>query len=206
MKIIAVGMNYREHLKELGDPVPVEPVIFMKPETAALYSGNTFFIPDFSSEIDYEAELVIKISRDGKFIQSQSACEHYNEITVGIDFTARDLQRSLRAQKNPWELCKAFDQSAGIGVFVNTDCLRDKENIEFSLDVNGKTRQHGFSSDLIFGFDEIVSYVSRFVTLCKDDLIYTGTPSGIGKVAPGDLLEGFLEKERVLEIRIDQSV
>jgi 2-keto-4-pentenoate hydratase/2-oxohepta-3-ene-1,7-dioic acid hydratase in catechol pathway len=206
MKIIAVGMNYRAHLKELGDPVPQEPVIFMKPETAALYTEETFFIPDFSKEIHYEAELVIKISKDGKLINVQSAYKHYHEITVGIDFTARDLQRSLRAQRNPWELCKAFDQSAGIGIFMDIDRLRDKENIEFKLDINGHARQQGFSSDMIFGFDDIISYVSRFVTLCEGDLIYTGTPFGIGSVAKGDLLEGFLEKEKVLEIRIDRNI
>lgn len=202
MKIIAVGMNYKAHIKELGDPVPQEPVIFMKPGSAILKNHKTFVIPDFSNEIHYETELVIKISRSGKSIERQSARSHYDEITVGIDFTARDLQRSLRAKANPWELCKAFDHAAGLGEFVTIEQLKNRENIEFGLEINGKVVQHGFSSDMLFGFDDIVAYVSRFITLSKGDLIYTGTPSGIGPVHNGDLLEGYLEGTKVLVIPI----
>lgn len=202
MKIIAVGMNYREHIRELGDPIPQEPVIFMKPSSAILKNHEIFYIPDFSKEIHYETELVVKISRFGKSIGKQSARNHYNEITVGIDFTARDMQRIFRAKGNPWELCKAFDHSAAVGEFVDIEHLKDRENIEFVLDINGKEMQHAFSSDMLFEFDEIVSYVSRFITLYKGDLIYTGTPSGIGPVRNGDLLEGYLEGTKVLDISI----
>ena len=202
MKIIAVGMNYRAHIRELGDPIPQEPVIFMKPSSAILNNHGTFNIPDFSKEIHYEAELVVKISRSGKSVEKQAARRHYNEITVGIDFTARDMQRALRAKGNPWELCKAFDHSAAIGEFVSIDQLKDRENIEFGLQIGGKEVQHGFSSDMLFDFDEIIAYVSRFVTLNEGDLIYTGTPSGIGPVNNGDLLEGYLEGIKVLDIPI----
>ena len=203
MKIFAVGMNYKAHLLELGDAVPDEPVIFMKPDTALLAKGEPFVLPQFSDELDYEAELVIKISRNGKFIPKEVAKDYFDEITVGIDFTARDLQRSLRAKKNPWELCKAFDQSAGLGDFVSIRQLKDKKNISFSLTINGEIRQSGVSSDMIFGFDEIISYISQYITLCEGDLIYTGTPSGIGKLSKNDFLEGFMENNKVLEIRID---
>lgn len=202
MKIIAVGMNYRAHIQELGDPVPQEPVIFMKPSSAILSNHEAFDIPDFSNEIHYETELVIKISRSGKSVEKQSARRYYNEITVGIDFTARDMQRTLRAKGNPWELCKAFDHSAAVGEFVNIDQLKDRENIEFGLKIGGKEVQHGFSSDMLFDFDEIIAYVSRFITLNQGDLIYTGTPSGIGPVSNRDLLEGYLDGIKVLDISI----
>lgn len=202
MKIIAVGMNYRAHIRELGVPVPQEPVIFMKPDSAILRNHKTFIFPDFSKEIHYETELVVRISRYGKSIGKQFARSHYNEITVGIDFTARDLQRTLRAKGNPWELCKAFDHSAAVGEFVNIEHLKDRENIEFGLRINGKEVQHGFSSEMLFDFDDIVAYVSRFITLYKGDLIYTGTPSGIGPVHNEDCLEGYLEGFKVLDILI----
>ena len=203
MKIFAVGMNYKAHIQELADQIPTEPVIFMKPDTALLPNGETFFIPEFSGEIHYETELVIKINKKGKSIKKESACEYYNELSVGIDFTARDLQRTLRAKGNPWEICKAFDQSAGVGVFVDMSGLKEKGNISFSLDINGKTVQQGYSSDMLFGFDEIIAYVSRFFTLEKGDLIFTGTPSGIGRIVKGDILEGFLENAKILEIQIE---
>lgn len=202
MKIIAVGMNYKAHIKELGDPIPQEPVIFLKPDSAALYNGQTFVLPSFSDELHYETELVVKICKEGKEIKKALASEHYREITVGIDFTARDLQRSLRSKGNPWELCKGFDQSAGIGEFIEIDRLECKENIEFNLDINGKMIQHGFSSDMLFDFDDIIAYVSRFITLKEGDLIFTGTPYGVGPVFEGDVLEGFLEKRKVLDIKI----
>ncbi|MDR1172102.1 MAG: fumarylacetoacetate hydrolase family protein [Bacteroidales bacterium] len=202
MKIIAVGMNYKAHLRELGDAVPEEPVIFLKPDTALLAKGEPFVLPKFSNELDYETELVIKISKAGKCIAKADANGYFDAITVGIDFTARDLQRSLRAKKNPWELCKAFDQSAGLGDFVPIRQLKDKENITFSLIINGVTKQSGVSSDMIFGFGEIISFVSQYITLCEGDLIYTGTPSGIGSLKAGDILEGFLEGEKVLKIEI----
>jgi 2-keto-4-pentenoate hydratase/2-oxohepta-3-ene-1,7-dioic acid hydratase in catechol pathway len=202
MKIIAVGMNYKAHLSELGDPEPQEPVIFLKPDDAVLKNGEDFILPDFSKEMDYETELVIKLSKTGKNVKKEEAGTYYNEITVGIDFTARDLQRSLRAKRNPWELCKAFDRSAGLGEFIPVDQLKNPNDIGFGLTINGIKRQTGRSSDMIFGFDDIISYVSRFMTLYEGDLIYTGTPSGIGRLSKNDLLEGFLENKKVLEIRV----
>lgn len=202
MKIIAVGMNYKSHLPEIGDEIPDEPVIFLKPDTALLPDDESFILPHFSDEIDYETELVIKISQKGKCIDESSAHNYYDEITVGIDFTARDKQRQLRAKKNPWELCKAFDQSAGLGEFVSINSLENSTNISFYLAINGVTRQFGLSSDMIFSFDKIIAFVSQYITLCEGDLIYTGTPSGIGQVYKGDLLEGFLENKKVLEINI----
>ncbi|GHU88310.1 2-hydroxyhepta-2,4-diene-1,7-dioate isomerase [Bacteroidia bacterium] len=202
MKIIAVGMNYKAHLSELGDPEPQEPVIFLKPDDAVLKNDEDFILPDFSKEMDYETELVIKLSKTGKNVKKEEAGTYYNEITVGIDFTARDLQRSLRAKRNPWELCKAFDQSAGLGEFIPIDQLKNPNDIGFELTINGIKRQTGRSSDMIFGFNDIISYVSRFMTLYEGDLIYTGTPSGIGRLSKDDTLEGFLESKKVLEIRV----
>ena len=209
MKILAVGMNYREHLKELGNPVPQEPVIFSKPDSSLLEatekrpSANMpFFLPDFNSAIHYETELVIRINRLGKSIAAMFAHRYYDAVTVGLDLTARDLQQRLRSEGKPWELCKGFDQSAVVGSFVPMETLGPIQDIRFSLLRNGESVQQGHTADMIFPVDDIIEYVSRFYTLKTGDLIYTGTPSGIGSLAVGDHLEGFLEARKCLDLRV----
>lgn len=203
MKIIAVGMNYARHNEELGHTlVDKDPVIFMKPDSAILKDGKPFFIPDFSNEIHYETELVVRICRLGKNIASRFAYRYYDAMTVGIDFTARDLQRKYRAQGNPWELCKGFDNSAAIGTFVPVERFAGKENLEFSLNIDNKEVQRGQTSNMLFQIDEIIAYVSQFVTLKIGDLLFTGTPEGVGPVTPGQHLEGYLENEKLLDFYI----
>ncbi|KAA6323763.1 Ureidoglycolate lyase [termite gut metagenome] len=203
MKIIAVGMNYALHNEELGNESPEkEPVIFMKPDSAILKDGKPFFIPDFSNEIHYETELVVRISRLGKHIAQRFAHRYYDAITVGIDFTARDLQREFRQKGNPWELCKGFDDSAAIGAFVPKDKYADIQQLNFYLTINGKEVQRGHTSNMLFGIDEVIAYVSRFVTLKIGDLLFTGTPEGVGEVEVGQHLEGYLEEERLLDFYI----
>ncbi len=201
MKIICIGMNYAEHTKELNFAMPSEPVIFMKPDSELLRDNKPFFVPDFSSEIHYETELVLRICKLGKNIAPQFASRYYNEIGLGIDFTARDLQRDLRSKGLPWEICKSFDNSAAVGDFVPVESL-DKTNIEFRLDINSQTVQRGTSADMIFSFDEIIAYVSRFYTLKIGDLIFTGTPSGIGAVAINDVLEGYIGDRKMFNFRV----
>lgn len=202
MKIICIGMNYRSHLVEMNNPVPENPVFFMKPETALIKPGMPFFHPDFSSEIHYEVELVLRISKLGRHIQPKFAHTYYSEIGVGIDFTARDLQRACRQEGLPWEIAKAFDGSGPVSSFVPLRSLQSPGDIRFSLKKNGDLVQHGRSTDLIFGFDALISYVSSFVTLKIGDLLFTGTPAGVGKVQVGDHLEAFLEDKKMLDIRI----
>jgi 2-keto-4-pentenoate hydratase/2-oxohepta-3-ene-1,7-dioic acid hydratase in catechol pathway len=203
MKIIAVGMNYALHNEELGNESPEkEPVIFMKPDSAILKDGKPFFIPDFSNEIHYETELVVRISRLGKHIAQRFAHRYYDAITVGIDFTARDLQREFRQKGNPWELCKGFDDSAAIGAFVPKDKFADIQQLNFYLTINGKEVQRGHTSNMLFGIDEVITYVSRFVTLKIGDLLFTGTPARVGEVEVGQHLEGYLEEERLLDFYI----
>lgn len=204
MKIIAVGMNYPAHCKELhsNEPIPEQPVIFMKPDSALLKDGKPFFIPDFSSQIEYETELVVRINRLGKNISTRFANRYYDAVTVGIDFTARDMQNKLRAEGKPWELCKGFDNSAVVGEFVSIDKINDIQNLKFHLDINGNTVQTGNSADMIFKIDEIIAFVSRFYTLKIGDLLYTGTPVGVGKVNVDDHLEGYLLEEKVLDFYI----
>lgn len=200
MKIICIGRNYAEHAKELKNDIPTEPVYFLKPDTALL-KDEDFYLPDFTNDMHHEIELVLKISKAGKHIEEQFAHKYYNEIGLGIDFTARDLQTKAKEKGLPWEMAKAFDNSAPIGRFVNKDSL-ELNNIHFSLTVNGETRQAGNSSDLIFSFDNIISYVSKFITLKVGDLIYTGTPKGVGQVRVGDKLEGFINGESFLKLQI----
>jgi acylpyruvate hydrolase len=200
MKIICIGRNYAEHAKELKNEVPTEPVFFMKPDTALLKEED-FYLPDFTSDLHHEIELVLKISKAGKHIEEQFAHKYYTEIGLGIDFTARDLQTKAKEKGLPWEMAKAFDNSAPIGKFVNKDSLQ-LNNIAFSLNINGEIRQAGNSSDLIFYFDKIIAYVSKFITLKVGDLIYTGTPKGVGQVRVGDQLEGFLNGESFLKLRV----
>lgn len=200
MKIIAVGMNYAAHNKELHHSLELsEPTIFMKSDSSLLKDGKPFFIPDFSSEIHYETELVVKIDRLGKNIAERFAHRYYTEVTVGIDFTARDLQRKLREQGLPWELSKAFDNSAVVGTFVPVEQVGSISNLPFHLDINGKTVQKGNTQDMLFSVDKIIAYVSRFFTLKIGDFIYTGTPVGVGPVQIDDHLQGYIGEQKLLD-------
>jgi 2-keto-4-pentenoate hydratase/2-oxohepta-3-ene-1,7-dioic acid hydratase in catechol pathway len=192
MKIICVGRNYIDHAKELNNPIPSSPLIFMKPSTALLTDSKPFYHPDFSDNIHYELEIVLKICKNGKSIQENFAPSYYAQIGLGIDFTARDLQDTLKDKGQPWELAKAFDHSACIGDFVDKSEL-DLNSIKFELHKNGKIVQKGDTADLIFKFDYLISYISQFFTLQVGDLIFTGTPAGVGKVNIDDHYEGFLE-------------
>ena len=205
MKIFAVGMNYLEHNKELHNSLYIqeEPVIFTKADSALLTRGRPFFIPDFAQRCDYETELVVRICRLGRSIPQRFAHRYYDAVTVGIDFTARDVQERLRAKGLPWEICKGFDGSAAIGSFVAKESLgKDIKDLSFHLDINGTTVQSGHTADMIHTVDEIVSYVSRFFTLKTGDLIFTGTPAGVGPVHIDDHLEGWLEEDKVLEFNV----
>ena len=197
MKIICIGRNYLAHVKELDNALPTKPMFFMKPETALLPEGEAFPYPDFSQKVHYETELVLHICKSGKAIEEETASEYYDAITVGIDFTARDLQSECKAKGHPWEIAKAFDCSAPIGRFKKISALKHPEDIAFGMKLNGEWVQQGHSRDMIFSFDKIVSYVSRFVTLNEGDIIFTGTPQGVGEVHVGDKLELFLEGESV---------
>jgi 2-keto-4-pentenoate hydratase/2-oxohepta-3-ene-1,7-dioic acid hydratase in catechol pathway len=199
MKIICVGLNYRKHAAEMKRPLPSEPMIFLKPDSAILKKNKPFFIPDFSDDVQYEAEIVLRISRLGKGIAPGYAARYYDALTVGIDFTARDLQHKFSQAGHPWELSKTFDGSAPLGTFLPRERFSDPAAISFTLEVNGEVRQEGNTSDLIFGFDSIISYVSRYYTLKTGDLIFTGTPSGVGPVHKGDNLVARLEEETVLD-------
>ena len=203
MKIIAVGMNYAAHNKELHHTLELtEPTIFMKSDSSLLKDGKPFFIPDFSSEIHYETELVIKVDRLGKNIAERFAHRYYHEVTVGIDFTARDWQRRLRAQGLPWELSKSFDNSAAIGTFIPLAEVGNVNDLSFRLDLNGKTVQEGHTREMLFSVDRIIAYVSRFFTLKIGDLIYTGTPAGVGPVHIGDRLEGYVGDRKLLDFHV----
>jgi acylpyruvate hydrolase len=202
MKIIAIGRNYAEHAKELNNPVPGVPVIFMKPETALLKENKPFYHPDFSDDIHHEIEMVIKISKEGKHISEQFAQNYFEEIGLGVDFTARDIQSKHKEKGLPWELAKAFDGSAPVSSFVSKSQFADLKNINFRLDVNGETRQQGNTSYMLFSFEYIIAFVSKYITLKKGDLIYTGTPQGVGKVNIGDQLEGYLENVKMLDFLI----
>lgn len=203
MKILAVGHNYESHNVEMKRTFQSnKPVIFMKPESALLKDGKPFFIPDFSNEIHYETEMVVKINRLGKNIEEKFAHRYYDELTVGIDFTARDLQRDLKEKSLPWEIAKGFDGSATIGNFISKDEFQDIQNINFHLDINSKTIQQGNTRDMIFSVDKIIAYVSQFFTLKIGDLIYTGTPSGVGPVKIDDHLEGYLEDNKLLDFHL----
>ncbi len=203
MKIIAVGMNYAAHNKELHHTLELtEPTIFMKSDSSLLKDGKPFFIPDFSSEIHYETELVIKVDRLGKNIAERFAHRYYHEVTVGIDFTARDWQRRLRAQGLPWELSKSFDNSAAIGTFIPLAEAGNVNDLSFRLDLNGETVQEGHTREMLFSVDRIIAYVSRFFTLKIGDLIYTGTPAGVGPVHIGDRLEGYVGDRKLLDFHV----
>ncbi len=200
MKIICIGRNYAAHAKELGNEVPVEPVIFCKPDTALLKNEEAFYHPDFSKEIQHELELVIRIQKMGKKIQKQFAHLYYNEISVGLDFTARDKQNELKQKGLPWELAKAFDGSACIGTFIPLPSTSN--GIDFSLQKNGQLVQKGNTQQMIHSFDDIVSFVSNYFTLKVGDLIYTGTPAGVGKIEIGDTLEAWIGEKKLLHCEI----
>ncbi|MDR1623780.1 MAG: fumarylacetoacetate hydrolase family protein [Tannerellaceae bacterium] len=203
MKIIAVGMNYAGHNKEMHNALELsEPVIFMKPDSSLLKDGKPFFIPGFSSDVHYETEIVVKIDKLGKNIAERFASRYYNEITVGIDFTARDLQSRLRRQGLPWEISKAFDSSAAIGAFIPLRQAGDINKVPFCLHINGQKVQKGNTADMLFPVDKIIAYASRFFTLKMGDLIYTGTPSGVGPVQIDDHLEGYIGETKLLDFYV----
>ena len=202
MKIICIGRNYAAHIEELKNEKPGQPVVFLKPDTAMLKGGAPFFYPDFSSNIHHEIELVLKISKEGKYIQPQFAHRYFEEIGLGIDFTARDLQDQCKAKGLPWEIAKGFNGSAPIGDFKSVGELGDLKNIDFHLEINGEVKQRGNTSMMLFDFATIISYVSQFFTLKKGDLIYTGTPAGGGPVQVGDQLQGFIGNEKMLHVEI----
>lgn len=201
MKIICIGRNYAEHAKELGNEIPESPVIFMKPDTAILKKGTDFYIPEFSNDVHYELEVVLKISKGGKYIQEENADKYYEEIGLGIDFTARDLQSELKAKGLPWELAKGFDGSAVVSEFYKKEDF-DMKNINFSLKKNKEEVQNGNTSLMIFSPEKIIAFVSQYFTLRVGDLIFTGTPKGVGKVSENDILEAFLEDQKVFDLQI----
>lgn len=204
MKIFAVGMNYAEHNKELDHTflIPEEPVIFLKPDSALLKDGKPFFIPDFSSEVHYETELVVRISRLGKNVSERFAHRYYDALTVGIDFTARDLQRKLREKGYPWEIAKGFDGSAVVGDFLPVEQFSDVQQVSFRLDIDGVCVQKGCSADMLFCVDKLIAWISKFYTLKIGDLLYTGTPVGVGPVSIGQHLQGYLEDKKVLDFYV----
>ena len=202
MKVICIGRNYMDHVKELNSPLPSAPVFFLKPDTSVVTRNRPFFYPDFSKEIHYEVELVLKVCKVGKNIQKKFASSYYDEIGIGIDFTARDLQDECKKKGLPWLISKGFDNAAPIGKFISKSNFNDLRNISFHLDINGNTVQQGNSKDMIFTFEEVISYVSKFITLKTGDLIFTGTPVGVGPVRIGDRLEAFIEGEKLLKCDI----
>ncbi|MBD1393099.1 fumarylacetoacetate hydrolase family protein [Mucilaginibacter glaciei] len=202
MKIIAIGRNYAEHAKELNNPVPSTPVIFMKPDTALLKDNKPFYHPEFSQDVHHEIEIVLKVSKEGKHVNEKFAANYYEEIALGIDFTARDIQTKHKEKGLPWELAKAFDGSAPVSNFVPKSQFADLYQINFNLDVNGEIRQQGNTKHLLFSFERIIAFVSQYITLKKGDLIYTGTPAGVAKVNIGDHLEGFLEGTKLLDFYV----
>lgn len=202
MKIICIGRNYADHARELNNPLPETPVFFLKPDTAIINNNKPFFYPGFSSEIHHEVEIVLRINRLGRHIDEKFAHRYYEEIGIGIDFTARDLQAECKKKGLPWEMAKAFDGSAPVGRFVPKSEISDPGNISLRLDINGNTIQEGNSGDLIFSFDRLISYISGFITLKIGDLIFTGTPSGVGPVKIGDRLQAWLDNEMLLDFHV----
>lgn len=203
MKIICVGRNYRDHARELKNQVPDEPVLFLKPQTALLLKNQPFFIPDFSREVHHEIEIVVRINRVGKHIQPRFAHKYYEQFALGIDFTARDVQQQLKAKGLPWEKAKAFDGSAYLSEFINcADYNFPREPVSFALSKNGDAVQHGHSSDMLFDVNHLIAYISTYFTLKIGDLIYTGTPAGVGRVEPQDHLELLLQDKKIGKVRV----
>ena len=202
MKIICIGRNYTEHIAELQNERPTEPVVFLKPDSAVLLKQHPFVIPEFSNNIQHEIEIIVKINKVGKYIDTKFASKYYDEISVGIDFTARDLQDKLKEKGLPWEKAKAFDGSAVIGDFLPIKSFNSLENITFELTNNGVTVQKGNTNNMLWKIDELISYVSQYFTLKIGDIIFTGTPAGVAKVNPNDVLEGFLEEKKLFRIQV----
>lgn len=202
MKIICIGRNYADHAKEFGNKVPDKPVFFLKPDTSIIIRNRPFFYPDFSDEIHYETEIVLKINRLGKNISEKFAHRYYKEVTVGIDLTARDLQRKCKKNGEPWEIAKGFEGSAPLGKFVNKEKFEDIYNLNFGLYINGESKQSGNTKDMIFNYEDLISYISRFFTLKMGDLIFTGTPVGVGPVHIEDRLTAYIEDRTLLDFRI----
>jgi len=202
MKIICIGRNYRKHIEELNNERPISPVIFIKPDSSVILKNQPFFIPDYSKDVHYEAEVILKICKLGKSIDKKFAHKYYNKISLGIDFTARDIQNELKIKGLPWEKSKAFDGSALIGEWIDKNELNDINNLNFSLKKNGDNAQLGNTSKMLWSFDELVSEISRFFTLKIGDVIFTGTPSGVNRVFENDLFEGFIEDKNVFNINI----
>ena len=202
MKIICIGRNYADHAKELKNDLPTEPVIFMKPKSALLLPGKPMYYPEFTDDLQYECELVIKIGKNGKFIQEKFANKYYSQITLGIDFTARDVQKEQQKKGLPWEIAKAFDGSAAVGDFIALNDDIHVDDLDFHLDINGVKVQDGHTRDMIFKVDNIIAYASKFFTLNIGDLIFTGTPSGVGPLSLKDKMDGFLLGKKVLEVEV----
>lgn len=202
MKIICIGRNYHEHISELNNERPEEPVVFMKPDSSVLLKTFPFVIPEFTNEVHHEIELVVKINKVGKYISPKFAHKYYDEIGIGIDFTARDIQAKLKAKGLPWEIAKSFDGATVVGDFMKKEAISDLNQISFHLTKNGETVQKGNSSQMMWTIDELIAYVSQYFTLKIGDLIFTGTPAGVGKVESGQLLEGFLEEKKMFSINI----
>ncbi|MFK8057008.1 MAG: fumarylacetoacetate hydrolase family protein [Saprospiraceae bacterium] len=202
MKIVCIGRNYADHAKELGNAIPDEPVVFMKPSSAMIHNSKPFFIPAFTQDVHYELELVYRIINNGRHIEEQFAHRYYDSVGLGIDFTARDIQQKLKAKGLPWEKAKAFDGSAAMGEYVSLDSLPDSKNINFQLFKNGEEVQTGASSHMLHNIDQIIAHVSQYFVLTVGDLIFTGTPAGVGKVEIGDHLIGKLEGKTLLDLRV----
>jgi len=202
MKIICIGRNYIDHAKELNNPLPSKPIFFMKPDSALVIRNRPFFYPDFSSNVHHELEVVIKINRLGRSIEKKYASRYFSEIGLGIDFTARDMQDECKKNGLPWEISKGFDYSAPVSKFLSVENFSDVHNLDFHLDINGNRVQTGNTSDMIFSFEDIISYVSKFVTLKTGDLIYTGTPAGVGPVKVGDRLTAFIGDIKMLDFPV----
>jgi 2-keto-4-pentenoate hydratase/2-oxohepta-3-ene-1,7-dioic acid hydratase in catechol pathway len=202
MKIICIGRNYIDHAKELNNPIPKEPVFFLKPETALLPKKHPFIYPCFSKDVHYEVEIVIKINRVGKHIEEKFAHKYYNEIGVGVDFTARDIQKQCKEKGLPWEKAKAFDYSAPTSKFMSIDSYKDINKLNFSLSVNGESKQSGNTEDMLFSFNQIIAYVSQYFTLKIGDLIFTGTPAGVGPVQMNDKIDCFIEDKKLMSFNV----
>ncbi len=199
MKIICIGRNYAAHAKELNNDLPKEPLFFMKPDTALLKDNEDFYFPQHTNDLHHEVEIILKISKAGKHIEEKFAHKYFEEIGIGIDFTARDTQELCKQKGWPWEIAKSFDHSAPIGEFKNKSSFNNLDNISFRLDINDETRQTGNTKDLIFNFDRLISHISKYITLKSGDLIFTGTPAGVGKVNINDKLTAYIENEKLLE-------
>jgi len=202
MKIFCIGRNYRDHAKELNNPVPKKPLVFMKPPSALLVNNKPFYYPEFTKDLHYELEIVLKISKNGRHVQKEFASGYYDQVGLGIDFTARDIQAQCKEKGHPWEIAKGFDNSAALSKFVNISDIANKDAIKFQMKKNGELVQDGNTADLIFDFDHLIVYLSQFFKLQQGDVIYTGTPAGVGPVKIGDLLEGYLEGDKLLETSI----